>query len=193
MTERYLAAWGRVNTGAVTVTSHLRTCGLRRGDGQLQPLCLSDSDNHSARTNPFARKCAMQIVDPMNGVPAQRDDDVARLQSRARGWATWLDRRDQHTAGLHEAMRANGETGQRHILPTHTDAGATHVPVRDQLAHDELDGVHRDRETDALRRQDYRGVDTDHAAARVEERATRIPGIERRVRLDHVIDQSPGN
>ena len=107
----------------------------------------------------------MQIVDPVDGLAGERDDDIARLQPRARGRTSRLDRGDQHTAGLHEAMRSNRETGQRHILPTNTDAGATHVSVRDELTDDELDGVHRDRKTDALRRQDDGGVDTDDAAA----------------------------
>ena len=67
-------------------------------------------------------------------------------------------------------MRTHGEPGQRNILAADTDAGATHVPVRDQLTDDELHRVDRDRKADALRGQDDGSVDADDVAARVEQR-----------------------
>ncbi len=90
-------------------------------------------------------------------------------------------------------MRPHGESGQRHILPADADTRATHVPVRDQLADDELHRVDGNRKTDALRGQNDRRVDADDVAARVEQRAARIPRIQRRVRLNDVVDQTTGH
>ena len=42
---------------------------------------------------------------------------------------------------------------------------------------------------DALRAHDHRRVDADHFAARRHERPAGIAGIERRIGLDHVVDQ----
>jgi hypothetical protein len=49
-----------------------------------------------------------------------------------------------------------------------------------------------DRESDALRTTDHSGVDADHLAGRGHQRATGVARIERRVCLDHVIDQAAG-
>ena len=49
-----------------------------------------------------------------------------------------------------------------------------------------------DREAESLRRQDRRGVDADHVAARRHQRPAGVAGIQRRVGLDDVVHQPPG-
>src|SRR5439155_8971572 len=127
------------NTMASTSTPPLRFCRFGSRNRQLQPLRFADGSYRGRSANAVSTEQAMQIVDPVDGLAGERDDDIARLQPRARGRTSRLDRGDQHTAGLHEAMRSNRETRQRHILPTNTDAGATHVSVRDELTDDELE------------------------------------------------------
>ena len=55
---------------------------------------------------------------------------------------------------------------------------------------DALGGVERDREAHALPGQDRGRVHADRGAAVVDERAARVAGVERRVGLDHVVDQA---
>ena len=64
-------------------------------------------------------------------------------------------------------------------------------PSRISFADHEAGGVDRDREADALRRQDHRGVHADHPPARVDQRPARVARVERRVGLDDVVDQPP--
>src|SRR6185295_19931235 len=80
---------------------------------------------------------------------------------------------------------------QRHILAADADLAAAHAAVFDQTAGDELRGIDGEGETDALRRQNDGGVDTDDFAARSHQRPARIAGIERRVCLYDVVDQTP--
>ena len=80
----------------------------------------------------------------------------------------------------------------RHGLRGDADEGAAHAAVLDDLAQHELRGVARDRKADALRARDHRGVDADHLAARGDQRPAGIAGVERRVGLDHVLDQPAG-
>ena len=73
------------------------------------------------------------------------------------------------------------------------DEGAAHAAVADQFAEDEARGVAGDGEADALRAGDDRGVDADDLAARRDQRAAGIAGIERGVGLDDVLDHAAGD
>ena len=63
-------------------------------------------------------------------------------------------------------------------------------PCCEQLAEHPRRGLDGDREADALRARDDRGVDAEHAAARVEQRAAGVAGVERRGVLDDAVDQA---
>src|SRR5438477_449159 len=153
------------NPAAVTLWSRF-CCSY----GQLEAFRLSDSRHGRRSADAFAGEQPMQVVDAVHRFAIERHDNVTRLQSCSVGGTTALDRGDQHTTRLDEAMCAHGKARQRHILAADTNAGATHVPERDQLTDDELHRVDRDRKADALRGQDDGGVDTDDVAARVEQR-----------------------
>ena len=58
-----------------------------------------------------------------------------------------------------------------------------------QFAEHKVCGVRGDRKADALRALNDRGIYADHLAARGDERPAGIARIERRVGLDHVVDQ----
>ncbi len=90
-------------------------------------------------------------------------------------------------------MRPHREAQQRHVLARHSQVGATDLPVGHQLCGHEFGRVDPHRETDALRREDDRGVHSDDLAPAVRERATRVARVERRVGLDHVVDQAAGH
>src|SRR5262249_30149596 len=51
--------------------------------------------------------------------------------------------------------------------------------------------VHRNRETDSLRTGDDGRVDSHDLAAGIDERTAGVARIERRIRLDHAVNQTP--
>src|SRR5439155_25562430 len=155
-----------------------------------QPLGFPDGGDGRGGADALSSQQSMQIVDPMDWLLIERDDDVANLEARARRRTPAFDRRDQDAAGLDESVRAHREPRQRNVLPADTDARAAHVPERDQLSHDELHRVDGYGEADPLRGENHRRVDADDLPPRIEQRATRVAGIERGVRLDDVVDQA---
>ena len=80
---------------------------------------------------------------------------------------------------------------RRDVLNREPDAAALHVAVLEQLRDDLADHVARNREADAdvaARAGQDRGVDTEQLAVDVDERAARVAGIDRRVRLNEVLE-----
>ena len=78
---------------------------------------------------------------------------------------------------------------ERELLRGDADIGPPHPAVPHQFAEHEIGRVRRNREADALRAHDDRGVDADNLAVRGDQRTAGIAGIERGVGLDHVVDQ----
>ena len=81
------------------------------------------------------------------------------------------------------------ETG-RHVLNGDTDAAALHVAVLEQLRNDLTDHVARNGEADAdvaAGAGQDRGADAEQLAVDVDERAARVAGIDRRIRLNEVL------
>ena len=68
--------------------------------------------------------------------------------------------------------------------------GPPHASVPGDLAGDEVRGVGRDREADALRAHDDRGVDADDFALLETSGPPELPGLQRRVRLYDVLDHA---
>src|SRR5262245_9676442 len=117
-------------------------------------------------------------------------DDVAQLDSTVAATARRLDAGAIGTAaGLNRDDEGAFDTeAPAHLGARELDAesGPSELAVLYELRHDPFDSVDRDRETDAgvcPGRAVDRGVDADQAAARVEQRPTRVPGIDRRVGL----------
>src|SRR4051794_6881462 len=136
-------------------------------------------------------------VDPGDDVAAQADrvavelgDDVAAPDAGLRGGAA-----GRH--GLHERAVADGqvEVGQRAVDPErrHAEEATVDTAVLLELGQEPPRRVDRDREADAhvagaaAAGLDL-GVDADHAAGRVEQRAAGVTGVDRRVGLDDAVD-----
>src|SRR5262245_22958949 len=112
------------------------------------------------------------------------DDDVAHLEAAARAGAARADRAHDRAVAVRRRDAAGYDAEVRAV-----DRLALLQP-RDDLA----DGVRRDREADAdvavpglAGRRDLR-VHADHARVRVEQRAARVAGVDRRVGLDDLVD-----
>src|SRR5262245_27799546 len=80
--------------------------------------------------------------------------------------------------------------GQGDRLPTYTNVTATNPSVLHELHRDVLGRVGPNRETNALSRQNYGGVHSDHIAIRRHEWAAGIARIESRISLNDVFDEA---
>ena len=79
--------------------------------------------------------------------------------------------------------------GRREVLRLDAEKAAQHAAVLDQVLHDPGREVGRNRESDALRPAVERGVDADEVTVRVDQRAARVAGVDRGVRLHEVLDR----
>ena len=102
-------------------------------------------------------------------------------------------RRAAQHAQDHHPVDAEARRG-RLLARDDADAGIARAAVADQLGHDAVHDVDRDREADAGagpgRRED-RGVHADEAPGGIEERTAGIARIDRRVGLDHAGELAP--
>src|SRR4051794_30437780 len=109
-----------------------------------------------------------QVVGALDGLARDRDDPVALVDARLAGRAALDDGADLSTAGRSIA-RGDAQIGVRDLR----------AALEDRL--DLLDGVDRDREADAGARAGLGGdlrVDADDLALGVEQRATRVAGVD---------------
>src|SRR5262249_46019849 len=83
--------------------------------------------------------------------------------------------------------------GQRHRAGVQTEVAAHDTAMLQKLRQDVLRHIDGDGEADALGRLDDGGIDSDGAAAAIHERAPAVGGIERRVRVNHSVDEVPGD
>ena len=110
-------------------------------------------------------------------------------QAGGAGRAVGRGRLDAHAGLAGQLVKAHDAARQRHVLSGDADIAAAHPALADQPRGDELDGSRRDREADALRHADDRGVDADDLARGGDQRPAGIAGVERRVGLDDAVDQ----
>src|SRR5690606_31038075 len=81
----------------------------------------------------------------------------------------------------------------QHVVGFYAQAGRRVTARRDELRDDAIDRVDRYREADTrvrTRRAVDGGVDADQPTGAVEQRSARIAWIDRRVRLDQVLDDA---
>src|SRR5579884_558124 len=101
----------------------------------------------------------MEVVDAGYRFSFERDNQIARSQSRALGWATAFNRNDYNPAFLRQVMKAHEAAGQRHGLSHQANVAATNAAVAQQAPGDKLCGVDADGEAQSLRRQNRCGVE----------------------------------
>src|SRR5256714_4583299 len=102
-----------------------------------------------------------------------------------------IDVRDPNPTVLLEVVIAVDAAVDRPGLTGDPQIGADHAAVANQHRYDALSGVARHGKTDALGHSDDRRIDADHLAAGIDQRAARIPGIERGIGLDDVLNGAP--
>src|SRR5258708_2858650 len=116
-----------------------------------------------------------------------RSREAGGVGGTARGYISAEDgARRGEVAHLHSPPR------ELNRLPADADPSPLHPALADQLRNDDVGSADRNREADALRSGDDRGVDADDVAARVDERPAGVSGVERGVRLNDRIDETAG-
>src|SRR6185295_2651794 len=123
-------------------------------------------------------------VDVAHRLPVEGQDHVAALETGAIGRAVRRDVADDGAADLLEAD-AVGEI-RRHRLNDDAELRAADTAVLAQVVHHVLRHVRRNREADAdvrVHRRQHLGVDADHFALRVHERAAGVAVVDRPVAL----------
>ena len=103
-----------------------------------------------------------------------------------------LDRDDEDAGRLREVVEPRDAAEERHVLAGHAQIAAPDAAVAQERGQDGVDGVDRDGEAQPLAAGDDGGVDADDGAGAGHERAAGVAGIERRVGLNHVLDQPAG-
>src|SRR5262249_57910399 len=114
----------------------------------------------------------VQRIDPVDRQLAEPDDQIAVLEPGARRRAAGLDRLDLDRGGA-EIVVVRETAIERAADRPDAEPGAADPAVREQLAEHPRRGLDRDREPEALRARDDRGVDSDHAAGAVAQPAAR--------------------
>ena len=146
-----------------------------------------------SRTTSSAQRAPMRssvISRWRSSTPRTGRPSTPTIRSSARRPARSAGRALDHLDDLDRAIAAERGRHARRQRPRSAgdpDPGAAHAAVahqgRDDPAGRRVDR-HREAEADAR----HRGVDPDHAAAAVDQRAARVAGVQRRVGLDHVVD-----
>ena len=165
---------------------------LLLADPELQRHFLAAAPDHESTVVPtraLATK-AREAAQVGHVLAGEGDDDVVALETRLGGRAVGHDIGDQHAARAVEAEAVGDVVG--HALVADADPAALDLAELAQLVGDLLHEVGRDREgkagIGAGRRVD-RGVDADHLAVGIEQRAARVALVDGGVGLQVVVER----
>ena len=134
----------------------------------------------------------VQRIDAGDRMPAEFNNHVPFTQTANLRRTVRFDGKHQHAALNGQIVVADRAAVQLHVLSGHADVTPPDLAIFDEPAGDVFRGVDRDGKTDSLRRQNYRRVDADDFAARIDERTSGIAGVQRSVGLDDVVDKPAG-
>ena len=169
------------------------SCGRRRGSTR------SRSRRRACRSRIASATSAFRAI----SCPSTIDDDVAadlQRPGRSRSGRRGDRRRRREPLFTTSWISAPSSTGRFEVLRVllgdgggrDAEIGALDLPVLLELGHDLLGGVDRNGEADPDRSVRAAGrdlrVDPDDLAARVDERPAGIARVDRRIRLDDVVD-----
>src|SRR4051794_40752820 len=130
----------------------------------------------------------MYVINAGDWPSCHTDDQVAFAKTRLRGRTVVLNRQHYYASLAGQIVKPYQSPVQRSSLRLDPNVAAPDSPIAQQPAGHEFRGIDPDREAEALRHHDGGGVYAYHAAVGSDERPTRIPGIERRIGLDHVVN-----
>src|SRR5215831_17000160 len=132
----------------------------------------------------------MQIVDARDDGSSQLENHVAHPEASGVRRTTLDDFRHEHAARCREVADLDAAAGETHGLSAHADEPASDAAVANELRDDDLRRARWNGETNPMRAGDDCRVDADDLTARADEWSARVPRIQRRVGLNHRVDQS---
>src|SRR3954470_11722524 len=133
-----------------------------------------------------------EVGKPVHRLAVGLDDDVAErtgaeIDAADAGALGRASRR-----GAHDDHPFDAQPGRNGLAGSdNADTWRRHAAILDEVGDHAIDDVYGDRKTDAgagARRRDDGRVDADQPPRRIQQRPTRIAGIDRGVGLDHVRD-----
>ena len=133
----------------------------------------------------------MQCIHPVDRRFPERNDNVALFNTRKCRRTLFLDAVHEDTVRLDQSEQTLHVSWDRYVGARDAEIPAADASVANEQCRHALRGRRRNRkaESAAAARNDRR-VDADHRAARIDERAAAIAGIQRRVGLDDVVHQA---
>src|SRR6267154_1492212 len=134
-----------------------------------------------------------QVVAGLYRCSIHGGDDVATLESGLCRRATGFDVHDDYTVGSAQFLQGN-RIGAQIFLEAYADGAAGYASLGNDLVVDVDSGSRRQREAHtfiAAAAGDDGGVDADHFAGQVNERAAGIARIDRGVRLQKLLELMP--
>ena len=157
---------------------------FNEGDVQHQALLIADDLNLCRRTREQSRHDARKPVRRVDHGAVDTGQDVAGFDAGCRSRVLLEDFVDQHPFAFVDAELACQLHRER--LDADAQPASCHPSLRQQLLNHLLGHVGGNRKTDPLGEVNDGGIDADDFAAQVEERAARVAGIDRRVRLNEI-------
>ena len=170
----YPAGRGGVSRGVTTTSSFCDRRSTVNGTGlpTRSSVISRCNSSMSATGMPSAATMMSPLVSPA-------------ARAAPSGAVDWI----AHRGLARQFVKAHDAARQRHVLPGDADIAAPHPALADQPRGDKLDRRRRDRKADTLRHADDRGVDADDLAGGGYQRPAGIARVQRRVGLDHAVDQ----
>ena len=162
--------------------------GLYRQDYRCEPLALAQDVEFVRRLRSTLVRIPCRSSRPVGGAPRRRAH-VARFESRRVGRAAGLDRHHDDRAPVVEAEAPRGGRCEDDVLPRDAEIAAPYFSVAHQQTGDVSRRVDRDCKAETLTGKDG-GVDADDFAARRDQRTAGVPGVERGIGLNDVVDQA---
>src|SRR5215831_4588042 len=116
----------------------------------------------------------MDVVDTGHRLVVDADDDVADLQAGRFRRAPLVETGDLDARRVRQAQPARDVARHWTILASDPEPAASNAPAGQELADDPRRGIDGDAETDPLRPEDDRRIDSDDAPAGVDQRSPRV-------------------
>jgi len=154
-------------------------CGFGGADGEVELLAQAQNrDLDRLAGGPFGQE-AVDVVHRGHVAIVHPDQKVAGLQAGLVGGAArgHFEQDDRLLGG--QVQGPDGAAAQRTGHARDAQEAANDPAFGHQARQDPTGGARGDREADALGGGDDRGVDADHLAAGVDERAAGVAGVER--------------
>ncbi len=139
------------------------------------------------------RQGTMQIVRTANHMLVDGGNQIAVPDTSRSRTTVALDGDHLDHGLIGQVVIASQAPTDQARAAAHTKITPPNASLGHQLGGHPLDGIGGNRKADALRPSDDRRVQADDPAVRIDQRPTRVTGVQRRGVLNDILDQPPVN